>query len=142
MANTLEQTLSISSDRAQAARVEKEITELAGREGFGESAVFAIRLALDEALANAIHHGNRDDPGKKIQIHVTIDDQQLAISIRDEGEGFKPDHIPDPTLEENLERPNGRGVMLMRAYMTDVQFNEKGNQVTMIKRRDCGLPCS
>ncbi|MCC5829744.1 MAG: ATP-binding protein [Phycisphaeraceae bacterium] len=140
MAKTLEQKLVIRSDRSEAADVEEKITELARQAGFRDSAVFAIRLALDEALANAIHHGNREDPAKKVTIQVAIDDEKLVLTVADEGAGFKPCQIPDPTIEENLERPNGRGVMLMRAYMTEVNFNEVGNQVTLIKRRDCDLP--
>lgn len=108
--------------------------------GFSREALFAIRLALDEALTNAIRHGNGNDPSKTVTVEVQCSEQRLEISICDEGPGFAPQHLPDPTAIENLERPHGRGVMLMRAYMTDVRFNETGNCVTLIKERSCNKP--
>ena len=108
--------------------------------GFGDNACFAIRLALEEGLANAIRHGNQGDPDKQITVEYTITDQRFTLSICDEGPGFVPDEVPDPTADENLEKPCGRGVMLIKAYMTDVSYNKKGNCVTMIKERNCQLP--
>ena len=107
---------------------------------FSKQSVFAIQLALDEALANAVRHGNKLDPEKSVTVEFSVDQKQVFIRITDQGPGFKPDDLADPTEEENLILPHGRGVMLMRAYMTDVSFNEKGNQVTLIKERDCSLP--
>jgi len=107
---------------------------------FEESTCFAVRLALDEALANAIRHGNGGDASKNVTVEFDVDEERISISIADEGPGFDPEEVPDPTLDENLERPCGRGVMLIKAYMTSVSYNEKGNCVTMVKRRDCKLP--
>ncbi len=108
--------------------------------GYNEQARFGIRLALDEALSNAIHHGNANDPKKRIKVVYSVYDDEICISIEDEGPGFAFDSLPDPTSAENLEKSSGRGVLLMQAYMTEVQFNESGNRVTLIKRRNCPLP--
>lgn len=104
--------------------------------GYPEAAAFAIRLAFDEAIANAFKHGHRGLPAH-VPVHVAIDvsTSQVRITVEDSGPGFDPEEVPDPTLDENLSRPSGRGIMLMRAYMTDVTFNERGNEVTLIYDR-------
>ena len=96
--------------------------------------VFAIRLALDEAVANAIEHGNRHDPEKKVQLSAEISGERILVSIQDEGPGFSFDSIRDPTLEENLEIPQGRGLFLIKNFMTRVWHNESGNIIYMEKR--------
>jgi serine/threonine-protein kinase RsbW len=98
-----------------------------------EDALFGIKLALEEALVNAIRHGNSNDPTKQITLKYYVDAAKLIVAIRDEGGGFKPAELPDPTLDENLEKPHGRGVMLMRAYMTEVRYNQRGNEVWLYK---------
>lgn len=133
-------TLVIPSRISEVLRVQETLLNDAVREGFDERAQFAIRLALDEALCNAIRHGNRSDPRKKVTIEYDFNPEALVISILDEGHGFSPEAVPDPTLPENLVKLGGRGVMLMKAYMTRIEFNERGNCVTMTKRRDCKLP--
>ena len=96
--------------------------------------VFGIHMALEESLTNAIHHGNGLDEAKYVEFECRIGPSELWAQIRDEGEGFKPDEVPDPTDDDHLEIPGGRGLMLMRAYMTDVRYNDAGNCVTMVKR--------
>ena len=130
----------IPSILAEGVKVVEAVIDAVQPFGYSDTAMFAVRLALDEALANAIRHGNQSDESKTVTIDFTVDEEQIVISITDQGPGFHPDQIPDPTLDENLERPCGRGVMLMRAYMTDVYFNDCGNCVTMVKRKDCKLP--
>ncbi|MBR0224605.1 MAG: ATP-binding protein [Thermoguttaceae bacterium] len=95
--------------------------------------VFAIRLALDEAVANAIEHGNRRDPDKKVRLSAEISGERILVSIQDEGPGFNFDAIKDPTLDENLELPQGRGLFLIRNFMTHVWHNDKGNIIYMEK---------
>ena len=97
--------------------------------------VFSVRLALEEALINAIKHGNQMDPDKSVEISWEVTDSTVRVSIEDQGKGFDPSTLPDPTLEENLERSSGRGVMLIHHYMTSVGYNEKGNRITMVKER-------
>ena len=130
----------ISSISREAQQVQQTIVAQAATFQYDEHQVFALRLALDEALSNAIKHGNANDPTKKVFVEYTIDVKMIKITICDEGPGFDPKSLPDPTAEENLELPNGRGVMLINAYMTEVTYNEKGNCVTMIKRKECRLP--
>lgn len=102
---------------------------------FTDKEKFGIRLALEEALVNAVKHGNRQDPNKAVRIRYQITNQHFLIEIEDEGPGFDPDGVPDPLDPENLERPGGRGVFLMRHYMSWVQYNETGNRVTLCKVR-------
>ncbi|MEO0966360.1 MAG: ATP-binding protein [Planctomycetota bacterium] len=115
-----------------------EAVEAAG--GYQDRSVFAIRLAIDEAVTNAIRHGNGQDPDKQVTIEYEITGELVRVCVCDEGPGFVPETLPDPTAEENLIRTHGRGVMLMNAYMTEVSFNERGNCVTLVKRRDCPKP--
>ena len=124
----------------RAAQVQNEIVEIIEQADFPREAVFAIRLALDEALVNAVKHGNQEADDKSVHIDFSIDANRATFVIRDEGPGFDPDALPDPTALENLSRPSGRGVMLMRAYMTEVGFNPSGNEVTLVKERDCKKP--
>ncbi len=130
----------ITSISKEAQQVQQSIVAQAAAFRYDDHQIFALRLALDEALSNAIKHGNANNPTKKVFVEFTIDESHIQITICDEGPGFDPKKLPDPTAEENLELPNGRGVMLIKAYMTEVSYNEKGNCVTMIKRRDCRLP--
>jgi serine/threonine-protein kinase RsbW len=92
-----------------------------------------VRLALEEAVVNAIRHGNKLDPEKKIFVSYLVEDARITISVEDEGPGFDLDSVPDPTAEENLEADHGRGILLMRVYMDEVVYNEKGNRVTLTK---------
>ncbi|MEQ9459839.1 MAG: ATP-binding protein [Phycisphaeraceae bacterium] len=130
----------IPSDLAEVSGVQDRILKDASDAGFSEDAQFALKLCLDESVTNAIRHGNDSDPTRKVTISYTIDDQKIQITVCDEGQGFNPGAVPDPTLAENLERPSGRGVMLMAAYMTSVAYNDCGNSVTLVKSRDCKLP--
>ena len=124
----------ISSDLQAARRVEEALLGQVSARGYGEAAQFAIKLALEEGLNNAIKHGNGYDPDKNVRVEFDVNGDRAIIVITDEGRGFTPDAVPDPTADENLERPCGRGLMLMRAYMDEVSFNDQGNQVRMVKR--------
>lgn len=124
------------SCREDAGEIQREIMALVPRYGFNEDQQFAIRLALEEALSNAIRHGNCNDPHKRLTVEYAVSEGQVEVTICDEGQGFSSTNVPDPTLEENLNRPCGRGVMLIRAYMTEVRYNEAGNCITMVKRRE------
>ena len=95
---------------------------------------FCIRLALEEALTNAMRHGNKMDPDKKVFVKSTIEDTTVIIEIKDEGDGFVLEELPDPTQHENLGRPSGRGVLLIRSFMDSVEYNQQGNVVVMSKQ--------
>ena len=130
----------IPSKLTELPKVQQAILEQAKAQGFGKDEVFAIRLALDEAVSNAIQHGNQNDPDKQVTIEYAFDDDTLTIHVADEGPGFDPGDVPDPTLDENLYTPSGRGVMLIKAYMTEVRFNDRCNRITMVKHKGCKLP--
>jgi len=98
--------------------------------------VFGVQLAVEEALVNAIKHGNGYDSTKQVRVQCRLSPQLLQIEIEDEGPGFNPAAVPDPTDPEHLDVPNGRGLMLMRNFMSRVEFNERGNRVVMEKRPD------
>ena len=140
MAPSPTKRLVLASDLDESAAVLQNILRDVRANGFEENAVFAIRLALDEALSNAVRHGNGGDKQKQVIVEYTMGDEAFKVTVADEGRGFVPDQIPDPTRQENLERPCGRGVMLMKTYMSHVSFNKQGNQVTLIKKRNCKLP--
>ena len=99
--------------------------------GYDEGAMFAIRLAIEESLVNAFRHGNRGDPNKSVFFRADIDEIRAVFEVQDQGPGFDPRAIPDPTEDENLEIPSGRGVMLIKAYMTEVEFVKPGNVLRM-----------
>lgn len=98
---------------------------------YDPASVFAIRLALEEALANAFKHGNKGDPEKHVHMECRVEYDVVVIEIEDQGEGFDPQTVPDPTEQENVEIPSGRGLTLMRAFMNEVHIQPPGNRVRM-----------
>jgi serine/threonine-protein kinase RsbW len=112
-----------------------EVEEAIAQTHFPEPDVFAVHLALDEALANAMKHGNDADSSKKVHVRFCIEDARITISVHDEGRGFDYTCIPDPTQDDRLDLPCGRGLLLMKSYMDSVSFNKEGNEVTMVKNR-------
>ena len=135
MASTPSAKLVIPSKLEEVAGVHEALLGQLEACGYVKEERFAIRLAVEEALTNAIRHGNCGDPAKHVTITYHISPNRFEISICDEGCGFAPEELPDPTAEENLSRPHGRGVMLMHAYMTAITYNDTGNCVTMVKER-------
>lgn len=101
--------------------------------GVDPSAFFGIRLALEEALSNAFTHGSANQPDAHIVVALRVTPDSLYLSIADQGPGFTPDAVPDPTEDGNLEIASGRGLLLMRAYMDSVEFNPRGNAVRFTK---------
>jgi serine/threonine-protein kinase RsbW len=128
--------VTITSDLGDARRVQDEIEEALQSNGYGERDIFSIRLALEEALVNAIKHGNQMDPNKKVTIDYVVNPELFQIRIEDEGPGFDPNDVPDPTDPENLDRPCGRGVFLIRNFMTSVEYHGRGNILIMSKVRN------
>jgi len=154
-------TLAVPSDREAVPGIVAWMQDLATEHGIAEdSAAVRLGVALEEALLNAIIHGNlevgsqhREGDGllyeEFIELHMTqepfrsrtvtlsvdIDESGVAFQVTDEGPGFDIRDIPDPTDPENLLRPSGRGLLLIHAFMDDVTFNEKGNSITMTRRR-------
>jgi serine/threonine-protein kinase RsbW len=112
------------------------IEEALQASAYTEHDIFAIKLALEEALVNAIKHGNQMDPDKRVYVVYNVTSERFDIRITDEGIGFNPADVPDPTDPDNLERPCGRGLLLMRGFMTEVEYHGRGNVVTMAKVRE------
>src|SRR5262249_38258112 len=107
-----EREVRIPSDTREAFRFQNELVDELERLEFSCEARNAIRLALEEALVNAVKHGNQLDPEKQVHVRYTLNTTEFAIEIRDEGQGFEPEEVPDPTAPEFLERPCGRGLLL------------------------------
>ena len=112
-----------------------QVLEMLSNEGWHEKHVFGIRLAMEEALVNAVRHGNTLDSDKAVQATCRLAPDRIWIEVVDQGSGFDPDKVPDPTCDENLEKLCGRGILLMRSYMSQVEYNRQGNRVTMEKLR-------
>jgi len=121
---------------AEARRLQCEIEHALQRASFCERDIFAIKLAVEEALVNAIKHGNQMDRSKTVRVAYFIDPNRFEIDITDEGCGFDPCDVPDPTAVENLERPCGRGLLLIRYYMSSVTFQNNGRTIVMHKTRN------
>jgi serine/threonine-protein kinase RsbW len=134
-AEVWQRSLTLPSERGASRLVTDELLEQLGVHGWPSDDVFAIHLAAEEALVNAVVHGNQLDPKKAVHVECHVSPELVRLTVTDEGAGFDPESLPDCTLEERLEAPSGRGVMLMRSFMTRVEYNAKGNRVVLEKRR-------
>jgi serine/threonine-protein kinase RsbW len=112
-----------------------DVLDAMERAGYSVADNFAVRMALEEAVVNAVKHGHGHDARKQVRIWWTIRASAVKLVVEDQGPGFDPAGVPDPFLADNQERPCGRGLMLIKAYMTWVRFNRRGNCVTMCRRR-------
>ena len=130
-ASTLDSTLE-SVDAA-----EDSVRRFAEEAGFDESVRYFIALAAREILVNAVKHGNRFDPARKVDLRLSVDDAKLTIEVKDQGTGFDIESVPDPRLEENLGLPSGRGLTLARGLMDDfhIESGSAGTYVRMSKNR-------
>jgi serine/threonine-protein kinase RsbW len=135
-------TVEFPSSLEQARDIAEDILSACQSHHFDEKDVFAIKLALEEALVNAVKHGNELDPAKRVKVQYRVSDQRADVTIEDQGPGFDPAELPDPTADENLCRCCGRGILLMRAYMSSVVFNPQGNKVTLTKFNENVPPIS
>jgi serine/threonine-protein kinase RsbW len=104
--------------------------------GYADETIRKMKIVLTELLVNSIVHGNGRDHTKKVVVGHVVDRKQVTVSILDEGAGFDPTTIPDPTLPENLEKPYGRGLYIVQHYVESLTFNETGNRVTIRKIND------
>jgi serine/threonine-protein kinase RsbW len=126
---------SLPSDERAAQHFVDDVLQILRNGNWPESDIFAIHLALEEALVNAIEHGNRNDRARQVKVAIDISAQRFWVRVADEGTGFDPLRVPDPTDAEHLTEPHGRGVLLMRRLMNRVRFNTRGNEVEMEKDR-------
>ena len=140
MTKPVQLEVSIPSNTADGLSLQEQLVSLMEQFTYSMRDIFAMRLSLEEGITNAIRHGNKLDPDKSVTVCCQIDELRMRVVVTDEGEGFEPDAVPDPTLEEFIERPCGRGLMLMRAYLNICEYSEGGRRLTMERERNSPLP--
>ncbi len=125
-------TLQLPSESNSIAVMENFIDELVETLHIGDDTYANLMTCLNEAVTNAIYHGNKQSPNKKVFINLeVINNKKMVFTIADEGEGFDVDSIPDPTSPENLENLSGRGVFIMKQLADQCIFNALGNEVEL-----------
>ena len=129
---------SIVVDSKSSAVVEvcREILAKLKEHNFDKDDIFAVHLTLEEAFLNAVKHGNKNDPTKKVKIDYSVSSEKVEITMTDEGTGFEPESVDDPRFGEGLYEPGGRGLLLMNSYMDIVKYNEYGNSVYMVRYKE------
>jgi serine/threonine-protein kinase RsbW len=136
---TVETTeLSLPSRIETVAAAAAAVAEFVSRARISEDAAFGIDMAVREAVTNAVLHGNRQDVSKFVDITLKSLPDAIEISVHDQGAGFNPNEVPDPTAEENILKTSGRGIFFMRSFMDEVDWlirPEGGTTVRMLKRR-------
>ena len=125
----------LSSEPEEANKLVRQIADKLSRLQWQESDIFAVHMALEEALMNAIKHGNQHDASKPIDVLIRIREDSLYARIEDQGNGFDPDTVPDPCHDSNLQKPSGRGVALIRNFVDFVEYNAAGNAIEFRKSR-------
>jgi serine/threonine-protein kinase RsbW len=127
--------LQLSSTMESVGAVEAAADEISAQAGLDEEQRFHVTMAVREGTINAVLHGNEYDPGRKIEVLLENTGADLVFTIRDQGQGFDPDHLPDPLAAENLLRGTGRGIFLIRSLMDEVHFRplHPGTELTLIK---------
>ncbi len=130
-----EQHFAISSTCEEASQLINTVLDQLRQHGWREDDIFAVHVALQESLSNAIKHGNRYDPSRTIYVTCRLTQQFFEASVKDEGAGFDPTKVPDPTLPENLDLPSGRGLRLITGFMDQVEFHNGGRQIVMRRYR-------
>jgi serine/threonine-protein kinase RsbW len=103
--------------------------------GYPGKDLFAVRLALEEAIVNAFRHGTRGAPDKAVRVRYLVTQSEVVIEVEDDGPGFDPQLVPDPLMGELSSRMSGRGLFLMRVYMSAINYNREGNRVTLCRFR-------
>jgi serine/threonine-protein kinase RsbW len=111
--------------------VENAIDEVMGEIGITQENYGKILVSTLEAVNNAIMHGNKYEIEKMVDVEISYNKEKLKIKISDEGQGFIPAEVPDPTIPENLEALNGRGIFLMSKLADEIKYSKRGNSVTM-----------
>lgn len=123
------------SDPQQCAILIEELLELLAEDDWGKEDAFAIRMAVEESVMNAIMHGNEQNLNKDVRVIFELKTDRFYAKITDQGKGFNLEDVPDPTAEENLERTCGRGVRLIQTFVDKCRYNERGNVVELTKFR-------
>lgn len=124
-------SIEISSELKNITDVERLIDAVCEEFQMKEDNYGNVLIAVTEAVNNSIVHGNESDPSRKVSVAVSKQDQRIVFSVADEGKGFDFDNLPDPTSPENLEKPHGRGIFLMKNLADDVEFDLNGSKVNI-----------
>lgn len=127
----MDRVLIIESKVSNLRKVEDFLEEFAYEARVSREAYAKVLVSVMEAVNNAIVHGNHGNSKKKVKVHFIEEKSLLTVNVSDEGNGFIPDTVPDPTMPENIENASGRGVFLMRRLADEIEFNDKGNSVKM-----------
>ena len=130
--------LSLPSRIDTVATAAAAVAEFLNRSGISEEAAFGIDMAVREAVTNAVLHGNRQDESKTVDVTLKSSPDAVEISVHDQGAGFNPEEVPDPTAAENILKSSGRGIFFMRTFMDEVDWSIRpggGTTVRMVKRR-------
>lgn len=130
--------LKLPSRLEAVATAAEKAAQMANQAGLGDDAAFGVDLAVREAVTNAVLHGNREDAAKTVEVVFHYTPAAFAISVRDQGAGFHPEDVPDPTAAENLLKTSGRGILFMRTFMDEVEWTRHpagGTVVRLVKRR-------
>jgi serine/threonine-protein kinase RsbW len=130
--------LSLPSRIDTVATAAAAVAEFLSRSGISDDAAFGIDMAVREAVTNAVIHGNRNDENKTVDVTLKSSPDAVEISVHDQGPGFNPEEVPDPTAEENILKASGRGIFFMRNFMDEVNWLIRpggGTTVRMLKRR-------
>lgn len=127
--------LELSNERAAIDQAQNDLVAELEKRGYPKASLFAVRLAVHEAITNAFVHGHKGRPDLAVRFEYTVADDHADIEIEDRGPGFDPASIPDPTLDENLERGCGRGLLLIKAYMSVAEYSKTGNTLRMVYKR-------
>jgi serine/threonine-protein kinase RsbW len=130
-------SLEISSNPNNLITVEEFVNYFAKETGLDEEKLQSMLLCITEATTNAIVHANKSNPDKKVSLKITDKEDKVEISIKDEGKGFNPDTVPNPTNPENLLKDSGRGIYLMRFYMDELKYNitPEGTETILILKK-------
>ena len=123
-----------SSDPDNLTKVEEFISEIADEYNIDDELKNSLTLSVSEASSNAMVHGNKLDPRKFVDIRISVNEDKIKVVIKDEGDGFEPESIPDPTAPENILKDSGRGIFIMKNFLQDLKFNftDTGTEVTLI----------
>ena len=130
--------LSLPSRIDTVAKAAAAVAEFLSRSGISDDAAFGIDMAVREAVTNAVIHGNREAENKTVDMTLKSSSEAVEISVHDQGAGFNPEDVPDPTAAENILKASGRGIFFMRTFMDEVDWlirPEGGTTVRMVKRR-------
>ncbi len=127
-------SINIASEIKNIRKASSQILDSLSQYELSEDVLFDIRLSVEEAIRNAIVHGNKNNKKLHVKIHYLVKNGSINVEVEDEGPGFNTDALSDPTASGNILKESGRGVLLIKKLMDSVDFNEKGNKIKMRRR--------